>query len=56
MEFTLEKLNKQSQFQFALKTANWKFDQKYYRYGGTGEEPRTTMGTIIFYKKGKTNV
>lgn len=50
IEYVINKLNKQSQFQFALKTAKWNFDQIYYRYSGTGKESRTTMGTIIFYK------
>jgi len=50
-EFILQKLNKQPQFQFALKTADWRFDQKYYRYAGTGKESRTTMGSIIFWKE-----
>lgn len=50
MEFTIEKLNRDAQFQLALKTADWKFDQKFYKYAGTGKESRTKMGTIFFYK------
>ena len=51
MEFVIEKLNKDGSFQLALKTGNWRFDQKYYRYAGTGRKSRTIMGTVVFYKE-----
>ena len=50
-EFIIEKMNSQPQFQFSLHKANWMFDQKYYRYAGTGVESRTVMGSVLFYKK-----
>jgi hypothetical protein len=50
-EFIIQKLNSLSSFQYALAVSDWQFDQVYYPYAGTGEESRTKMGSMIFYKR-----
>jgi len=54
MEFVMQQLNKQDQFQKALKNKNWTlYKKQYYAYNGTGEESKSVMGSLIFYfKKG----
>lgn len=50
IEFVMNRLNNKGQFQKSLKNREWKvYNQKYYSYTGTGQESRTTMGSLIFY-------
>jgi hypothetical protein len=51
VEAIIEELNKIPSFSNIMRRGGWKFDQKAYIYGGTGQESRSTMETVVFYKK-----
>ena len=55
MEFVMNKLNSDSNFQAALVKADWRRYDDWYKYNGTGNLMTTVMGTIIFYKKENDN-
>lgn len=47
----IEALEKQPQFQFAMRKQNWKSEYKVYVYNGTGKTTATWMGSLIYYLK-----
>ena len=47
----VSELERQPQFQFAMKKRNWKSDYEIYTYNGSGKCKATWMGSIIFYLK-----
>lgn len=47
----IEELEKQPQFQFAMKKRDWQCESKVYTYNGSGKTKATWMGSIIFYLK-----
>lgn len=49
--YVIESLNKQPLFVHAMTHGSWVFDNKFYKYNGTGsEKSKIAMGTFIFRK------
>ena len=50
-DYVICSLNQQPLFQNAMNNGNWIFDNKFYKYNGTGsEKSKISMGTFIFRK------
>ena len=45
----IEELERQPQFQFAMRKRNWQSEYKVYVYNGSGKTTATWMGSILFY-------
>ena len=51
IEYFREQFNKVHGVSSILKIANWTLPTECYVYNGTGEDSRTKLGTIIFWKE-----
>ena len=50
-DYVIRSVNQQPLFQNAMNNGNWIFDNKFYKYNGTGsEKSKISMGTFIFRK------